>query len=230
MQEIVINKAIKLDYQSDEAYKRLRTNVQFAGDSVKVIAVTSCTPDEGKTSVSFHLAVSMAQSGKKVLFIDGDMRKSVLVGNYKITKANKGLTHYLAGQNTLEEVLSTTNIPMLHMIVAGPIPPNPAELLDGKRFNEMIATMKEVYDYIIIDTPPLGNVIDCAIMARVCDGVVMVIAADEVSYKLAQKVKEQLERSGSKVLGAILNKVKVSKRGYYQKYYGKNYYEQYYGQ
>ena len=105
MLEIKINKLNQLDYHASEAYKSLRTNIQFAGENVKVIAVTSCTPGEGKTSTTMNLAVSLAEAGKKVLFIDADMRKSVVVGRYKMTKATKGLTHYLSGQCPFEEVL-----------------------------------------------------------------------------------------------------------------------------
>ena len=228
MQEIVINKLSKHDFRTSEAYKSLRTNVQFAGEEVKIIAITSCTPNEGKTNVSFNLAISMAEANKKVLFIDADMRKSVVVGRYKLSKAGKGLTHYLSGQCTFDEALCLTQIPKLHMVVAGPVPPNPAELLEGKRFREMLKSVREVYDYVIIDTPPLGSVIDAAIIAKQSDGAIMVVSADEISYKFAQKVKNQLEISGSRILGAILNKVDVRAAGYYGRYYGK-YYGKYFG-
>lgn len=230
MQQIEITKLNQLDYHSNEAYKTLRTNVQFCGEDVKVIALTSCTPNEGKSSVSFQLALSMAEDGKKVLFIDADIRKSVLVGRHKIGAKNaKGLTHYLSGQCKLEEALCKTNIENLHVILTGPIPPNPSELLGGKYFKELLATQREKYDVIIIDTPPLGSVIDSAIVSRQCDGVIMVIAADEISYKFALKIKEQLENAGCRILGVVLNKVKFHGGGrYYGKYYGK-YYSRYYG-
>ena len=117
------------------------------------------------------------------------------------------------------------------MVLTGPVPPNPSELLSGRLFQEMLATCREDFDYIIIDTPPLGSVIDSAIVARECDGVAIVISADTISYKFVQKVKSQLETSGCKILGVILNKVKRrgSSYGYYGRYYGK-YYGKYYGE
>lgn len=229
MQMIEVKKVDKLDYHESEAYKSLRTNVQFAGEEIKVIALTSCTPNEGKTSVSFNLARSLAEIDKRVLYIDADMRKSVVVGRYRMTHANYGLSHYLSGQKKFDEVLAETNIPKLHLIIAGPVPPNPAELLEGKRFAELIRVASEIYDYIIVDTPPLGSVIDSVIVAKQCDGIAMVIAADEISYKFAQRVKSQLEVADCKIIGVILNKVDMrQKTGYGNKYYGK-YYSKYYG-
>ncbi|MGN0383844.1 MAG: CpsD/CapB family tyrosine-protein kinase [Eubacterium sp.] len=228
MLSIDIGKLVKLDNKSNEAYKRLRTNVQFCGNNIKVIALTSSIPNEGKSMVSFNLAVSMAESDKKVLFIDADLRKSVLIGRYKINKAIKGLTHYLSGVNKFEEVVYSTNVDNLDVVFSGPVPPNPAELLDSDIFKDLLARVRNEYDYVIIDTPPLGSVIDSAIIATECDGAVLVIASHEISYKLAQKTKEQLEKSDCKILGAILNKVDVEESGYYGKYYGK-YYGHYYG-
>ena len=109
-----------LDFKTKEAYKTLRTNVQFCGENVKVVSLTSCVPNEGKSMVAFNLAVSMAESGKKVLFVDADLRKSVLIGRYKINKAIKGLTQYLSGVEELDQVKYTTNVPCLDMILSGP--------------------------------------------------------------------------------------------------------------
>lgn len=229
MQVIEIKKADKLDYKESEAYKTLRTNVQFSGEDMKVIALTSCTPNEGKTSVSFNMARSLSEIDKKVLYVDADMRKSVVVGRYRLVHADYGLSHYLSGQKRFEEVLSETNVPNLNLIIAGPVPPNPAELLEGTRFSEMIRKARERFDYIIIDTPPLGSVIDSVIVAKQCDGIAMVISSDEISYKFAQRVKSQLEVAGCRIIGVILNKVDMRQSaGYGNKYYGK-YYSKYYG-
>ena len=116
MLNINIDKLKKLDNASSESYKRLRTNIQFCGKDMKVIAFTSTVPNEGKSSVSFNLAVSMADAGKKVIFLDTDLRKSVLVGRYKINKAVKGLTHYLSGVNPFDEVVYATNVENLHVV------------------------------------------------------------------------------------------------------------------
>lgn len=223
MQEIKVGKNQKQDYFTAEAFKSLRTNLQFSGSDVRVIAFTSCTPGEGKTTVSFLTARAFAESEKKVLYIDADMRKSAVASRYKISKAKFGLSHFLSGQCTLENVLCVTDIPKLHMILAGPFPPNPAELVEGKYMKALIESAKSIYDYIIIDTPPLGSVIDSAIISKYCDGIAMVISANTISYKFAQKVKEQLEVSGCKLLGVILNKVDNKQNGYYGKYYGAYY-------
>ena len=228
MININIERSEKPDFRLDEAYKNLRTNISFCGDDVKVIAITSCTPNEGKSSVSFNLAISMAEAGKRVLFIDADLRKSVLLGRYKVNKAVKGLSHFLSGQEKIEDVACMTNIENLHVVFSGPVPPNPAELLSNKKFKLLLAELRKVYDYVIIDTPPLGSVIDAAVIAEQCDGAVMVIQANTISYKFAQKIKQQLEKSNCKILGVVLNKVDMKKNSYYGKYYGKAYGE-YYG-
>lgn len=213
----------KCDYSVSEAYKSLRTNLLFCGDDKKVIALTSCTPNEGKSSVSLNLAVSMAEAGKKVLLIDADLRKSVLMGTMKVKDAVNGLTHYLSKQASLLDVIYATNISKLHVAFAGPTPPNPAELLGGKAFQDMINSVRKAYDYILIDTPPLGNVIDSVIIAKQCDGVIMVVESEAISYRFARGVKEQIEKSNCPILGVVLNKVDMSKQGYYGKYgrYGK---------
>lgn len=228
MESVIIRKMDDLDFRSNEAYKALRTNLQFCGADVKVIAITSCTPNEGKTSVTLNLARSLADLGKKVLYIDADLRKSVIIGRYRVEGDVRGLTHFLSGQEPFHNVVYETNVNKLHMVFAGPIPPNPAELLSNRYFKKLIPTLKEVYDYVIIDTPPLGSVIDSAIVARECDGVAMVVESKRISYKFAQRVQEQLKKADCRMLGVILNKVNVKKKGYYSKYYGK-YYGAYYG-
>lgn len=227
MQTITINKTDNMNFHGKEAYKTLRTNIEFAGEDVKVISMTSCTPNEGKSSVTMNLAMSLAEAGKRVLFVDADMRKSILTGRYKIKNARRGLSHYLSGQCPVDEAVSITNIEKLHMVVAGPVPPNPSELLQSKRFSRFIEEMKKVYDYIIIDCPPLGSVVDALIIGRISDGVALVIAAEEISYKFVQKIKKQLEMAECKILGVVLNKVNLKRVGYYGKYYGK-YYGEYY--
>lgn len=223
MKNIQFEKREILDYRANEAYKSLRTNIQFCGDDIKVITITSCTPNEGKSSVSFHLCASFAESGKKVVLIDADLRKSVLIGRYKVGAIEGGLTHYLSGQMDLESVLCKTDIENMDIIFSGPCAPNPTELLEHERFHNLITKLRTEYDYVIIDTPPLGAVIDSAIVAKITDGAVIVIAHNTISFRFAQHVKNQLEKSESKILGVILNKVQMDKNGYYGKYYGKYY-------
>lgn len=211
------------DYNYNESVKTLRTNLQFCGSNVKRIMFTSAMPDEGKSDVSFATAESLAQIGKEVLFIDADIRKSILTSRYQLQEEVYGLSQYLSGQKTLEDVLYNTNIDNLDVIFAGPYSPNPAELLEEDLFAGLMEYVLTLYDYIIIDTPPMAALIDGAIVARHCDGAVMVIESGSISYRMEQKVKEQLEKSGCRILGAVLNKVEFSGSPYYKRYgrYGK---------
>ena len=213
-----------LDRRTEEAFKTLRTNLQFCGKDVKSIALTSCTPNEGKSSVSLQLARSLSENGKRVLFIDADLRKSVILSRCQVGQTVKGLSHYLSGQCAFTEAVYMTNVRNLHMIFAGPVPPNPAELLGSNAFKIVIEKMKTVYDYIIIDTPPLGSVIDAAVIANECDGSILVVKSGEISRRFARKIVDQLRMADCPVLGAILNSVDMKKNSY-GKYYGK-----YYGQ
>lgn len=219
MNQVVV-KQEKSGYQIVEAYKSLRTNLQFCGEDKKVIAITSCTPNEGKSSVSMQLGISLAEIGKQVILIDADLRKSVLLGRTKTEKSVRGLAHFLSGQASLEDVICATNIKNFYMIYSGPFPPNPAELLGGKNFRSLLNALRKVYDYVIVDTPPLGSVIDSAIVAEICDGSIMVIESGVISYRFAQEVKSQLERSNCPLLGVVLNKVDMQKQAYgkYGKY------------
>ncbi|MDF2543543.1 MAG: tyrosine protein kinase [Herbinix sp.] len=230
MGKVTIENLKELDYKSNEAYKTLRTNVAFCGKKIKVIDITSCAPGEGKSVVSFHLAMSLAEAGKKVVFIDADLRKSVLLGRYHLDQEVKGLTHYLTGIIHKEEVIYETNIKNLSMIFAGPVPPNPAELLGNKYSTTLIDELRDEYDYVIIDTPPLGSVIDSAIIAAKSDGAILVVEANSHSYRMIASVKTQLEKAGCKILGAVLNKVDMDSKSYYSHYSGKLYkkYSKYY--
>ena len=228
----VIIKAEKLDYASTEAYRALRTNLKFCGEDKKAIVLTSCTPNEGKSTVTLYLAMSLAESGKKVLLVDTDMRKSVLAGNFSADKEVKGLSHFLSGQCYLQEAISGTNMENLDIIFAGPVPPNPAELLENSLFDVLLRYGRENYDYVLVDSPPLGSVIDSAIIAKKCDGAIIVIEAEAISYRFVKEVKNQLDKSECPILGAILNKVDLKEHKYYDYYYSKkrgDYYGQYYG-
>lgn len=225
MQQIEI-KHTQLDYRTIEAYKTLRTNIEFSGNDIKVISVTSCMPNEGKSSITYELAASFAQNGKRVLLLDCDLRKSVLIRKHYKGKVRFGLVHYLVGKYPFEDVCCETDVKNLYMTFAGPVPPNPSELLGNQKFKELIEKAREEFDLVIIDTPPLGSVIDSAIISKLCDGVVLVIAAGGISYRFAQKVKDQLSKAGCHILGVVLNKVDMSKSahyGYYGKYYGAYY-------
>lgn len=220
---IKLIRSMKDDYNYNEAIKTLRTNLQFSGSNLKTIMLTSSMPDEGKSDISMALAVSLAQIGKKVLFLDADIRKSILVVRYQLSREVNGLSQYLSGQKELDEILYHTNIENLDIIFSGPYSPNPSELLEEDLFEELIEDAENTYDYVIIDTPPMANLIDGAIVARYCDGAVMVVESGAISYRLEQKVKSQIEKSGCRILGVVLNKVDLSEDKYYGRYgkYGK---------
>ena len=224
--QITFEKLKKLDFAVNEAYKTLRTNITFCGEDVRVVAVTSPVPDEGKTDVSFHLAQAFAEDGKKVLLIDADIRKSVLEARWGVDKETQGLTHYLTGKEEREQVVCQTNIENMDVIFTGPVSPNPSELLGSQKFADLLAWARKEYQYVLIDCPPICSVIDAAIVAKQCDGAVYVIESEAVSWRMAQSGKEQLEKSGCRILGAVLSKVEMSGKGYgygryYRKYYGK---------
>ncbi|MDO5406075.1 MAG: CpsD/CapB family tyrosine-protein kinase [Eubacteriales bacterium] len=220
---VALSRDMQDDYNYNEAIKTLRTNIQFCGSNIRTIMFTSALPDEGKSDVAFAAAQSMAQIGKKVLLIDADIRKSVLVSRYQLEDEVYGLSQYLSGQKHIDEIIYDTNMDNLSVVFAGPYSPNPAELLEEELFVQLLGYAKQNFDYIIVDTPPMANLIDGAIVARNCDGAVMVVESGAISYRLEQKVKGQLEKSGCRILGVVLNKVDIHNESYYGKYakYGK---------
>ncbi len=217
-QKVILTDVRKKDYLYEEAIKTLRTNIQFTGKNVKTIMFTSCFPNEGKSDVTFQLAQEIGNMGKRVLLIDADIRKSAYIGRYRIKQNINGLSQYLSGQLAKEFLIYETNYQNVSIIFAGPAAPNPSELLEEPAFHELLTEVRELYDYIIIDTPPAGSVTDAAIIAKESDGAVLIIASERVSYKVAQKVKEQMEKTGCKLLGVVLNKVNIEKEKYYGKY------------
>ena len=218
MQNVVMTDPRKSDYFYEEAIKTLRTNIQFSGIDIKTIVVTSCYPNEGKSDVTFQLALEIGKMGKKVLVVDVDIRKSAYVSRYQIKERISGLSQYLSGQRREADIIYRTNFEGVDMIFAGPTAPNPSELLEQESFSQLLGSLREKYDYVLIDTPPIGSLIDAAIAAKQCDGAILVIESGTVSRRTALKAKEQLEMSGCRLLGAVLNKVDVRKDKYYSKY------------
>lgn len=210
------------DFFTQEAYKVLRTNLQFCGQDIRVIAVTSCSENEGKTTVSLHTGKSFAELGKRTLVIDADMRKSVMAGRNTTARNTRGLSEVLTGMNTLEECLHQTQYENLHLLFAGQYPPNPVELLSGTYFSDLLHRVRERYDYVIVDAPPLGRVIDAAVISTNCDGAVLVMGQGRIRRHQAQNVVQQLRKSGCRVLGVIRNNDRKKGVGYYgqKRYYG----------
>lgn len=178
MELVRFGKLKEQSYTMKESLRALKTNIQFCGDDIQTILITSSVPNEGKSTVAMNLARSLTESGKRVLFIDTDMRKSVLVGRLRAKTASGndicGLSHYLSGQKKLEEVLYGTEVPRLFMIFAGPSVPNPTEILEKKYFEELLEFGKEHFNYIVLDCAPIGAAIDAAVVAKHCDGALLV--------------------------------------------------------
>lgn len=209
------------DYLTNENFKTLRTNILFCGADIKVIVLTSSRESEGKSTISAELAKSLAETGKKTLLIDADMRKSVLLRRNLVSQNFYGLSELLSGQAGIDKVLYNTQNPYFDAIFSGHFPPNPVELLGGSRFKKLLESAKSVYDYVIIDSPPLGTVIDAAVIAAHCDGAAIVVTPGKIRIKEVSEVKDQLVKSGCKILGAILNDIDAKRTQYYKKYYRK---------
>ena len=206
-----------------EAYKVLRSNLQFCGQDIKVILITSCHENEGKSTISLHLGKSFAELGKKVLVIDADLRRSVMAGRNLNVRNPHGLSEVLTGLDTFENSVYTTQYEGLHVLMAGKYPPNPVELLGSNHFKELLNSLRDSYDYILVDTAPVGLVIDAAVISSICDGTVIVMS-DKVRFRMARNVIEQLEKSNAKILGVVRNKIttRIGKKYYKSKYgYGK---------
>lgn len=207
-----------------ESYVRLRTNIEMSevDEPIQIISVTSAGPEEGKSTTTANLSVVFASSDKKVLLIDADLRKPTM-HHYFMLSNRVGLTNVLTQQVSLLEAAQSTNLPNLHVITAGPIPPNPSELLASKRMGTLLAELRKEYDIILIDTPPTLAVADSQIIASRCDGVVLVIKSGGVKRDAAMKAKVSLEHAKARILGVVLNGVsRKSAEDYYYYYYGES--------
>lgn len=202
-----------------EQYRTIRTNLQFAsvdGD-LKTMLVTSAGPSEGKSSTVANLAIVFAQQGKRVLLIDADMRKPTVHYTFRVDN-RRGLSSVLVGELLLEEATTKSDIPDLDVLAAGPIPPNPSELLGSKAMMKMIQEASSFYDLVIFDTPPVLAVTDAQILANQVDGALLVVRSKQTDQEAALKAKHLLEPAKAKLLGAVLNDRDKQKDQYY--YYG----------
>ncbi|AMA71668.1 MULTISPECIES: CpsD/CapB family tyrosine-protein kinase [Aneurinibacillus] len=207
--------------QIAEAYRTLRTNIQFASvdEEIKTILITSTGPAEGKSTTATNLAVVMAQAAKRTLYIDADLRKPA--GHHIFQVPNRrGLTTYLAGQIQLRDAVQETGIENLAIMTAGPIPPNPAELLGSKKMKLALKELHSQFEAIILDTPPVIAVADAAILSRLVDGCILVVNAGKTNRDLAARAKQQLEHTNARLLGVVLNNKQIKHNNYY--YYYKN--------
>jgi len=218
------------DYKSgfSESIRTIRTGIMLSNidNERKVIVVTSSIPGEGKSLISSNLAVAVAQM-KKTLLIDADMRKPVVAEAYQLGKTVKGLSELIGMTAEISDCIHKTDIKRLDVLPAGVVPPNPLELLSSNRFKLIIEELKKHYDYIIMDSPPVVAVSDPRVLARIADGVVFVVKADDTTHKLAKKGVKRLLDMGTHIIGTVLNQVAIRKKSKYGDY-DSNYYS-YYG-
>ena len=216
----IAQKRLVFAKRAEEHYNALRTNIQLSGNNLKVISVSSVKPGEGKSTTSTNIALAFARAGYKTLLVDADIRNSVMSGVFKSREKITGLTDFLSGTTDLSHGLCDTNVDNLFVIQAGPISPNPTALLQSENFKTMIETLRKYFDYVIVDTAPIGMVIDAAIIAQKCDASLLVVEAGNVKRKALQKAKEQLEQTATPFLGVVLNKydVQLDKYGSYGNY------------
>jgi len=204
-----------------EQFRTIRTNINFSmpDEELKSILFTSAAPGEGKSTSSANTAVVFAQEGKKVLLIDADMRKPTT--HYTFSRMNAtGLSNLLTRQWEIDDVIQQTDIEGLDLITSGPIPPNPAELLGSKTMDALIEKLKEKYDLIIFDAPPVLSVTDAQILSNKADGTILVLNAGTTEKESIVKAKEALASSQANILGTILNNFILQKDHYYYQYYG----------
>jgi capsular exopolysaccharide synthesis family protein len=227
-----VNPALLLDLDQRsplaEAYRHLRTSVLLssAGRAPKTLVVTSCVPSEGKTTTTINLAVTLAQTGARVLVIDGDMRRPTVHGSFG-AENKRGLSNLLSAEMSEAEMLSVVQKEEesgLYLLTSGPMPPNPAELVGSDQMRQVILELGKTFDHIVIDSPPIASFTDGILLAAIADGVILVIHANECSRKVVQRSRQALLDVGAKVLGVVLNRVNLRSADYH---YGYQYYSGY---
>ena len=233
MKTLTIKQFPPLSYACNEAINTLCTNLSFAGAATKKIMVTSCHAAEGKTFLTMNTMRMLAKFGKNVALVDADLRRSMISAKYTlqfdVPEEKYGLSHMLAGMVEEDQVLYQTNIPGAYMVPVGREVSNPLPLLNSPRFAHLLNYLAQRLDYVLVDAPPVGAVIDAAQIAKNCDGTLIVVNYNSVRRQELLDVKEQLEQTGCPILGTVLNMVEydnyLSKKYYYRSYYSK--YEQY---
>ena len=211
-----------------EAYRTLRTNIQFAGldRPCRTIVITSATPAEGKTTTASNFGVVSAQAGARVCLVDADLRKPSLHRVFG-TENGRGLTTALIEGKGLADVALPTRVPGLSVVVSGPLPPNHAELAASQRMRDLLEAGARDYDLIVCDTPPVLSVSDAVALSAQCDGVVLVVKVGGVSTAALRRAAEHIDAVKGRILGVLLNRVDMKRDGYYSEY--QRYYHAYYG-
>ncbi|HAE62617.1 MAG TPA: capsular biosynthesis protein [Eubacteriaceae bacterium] len=201
-----------------ESFRNLRTNVHYTNidKEVKLIQVTSSVQGEGKSTITANYAVTVAQSGKKVLIVDCDLRRPQIHKIFNVSNTN-GLSNVLVGDNQMDKNIKDTKVPNLFILTSGPIPPNPSEMLDSKRMKELILSLKDHFDMILLDSPPIMPVTDGLILSQIVDGTIVIVSLGSTEKDAFKKTMLSLENIGANILGTVINKAS-SKAGYYVNY------------
>lgn len=230
MNTVTIRRFPLLEYACSEAVNTLCTNLSFAGENVRKIMITSCHASEGKSFLSINIMRTMAMLGKTVAFVDADLRRSAIASKYGLQFEREdppGLAHFLAGMAKKSEIVYATNIPGAYMVPIGREVSNSLPLLVSPHLDELLDSLSQEVDYVIVDAPPLGAIIDAAEIAKSCDGTLIVVNYDNVRRQELINVKEQLEQTECPILGTVLNMVEfdnyLSKNYYYKSYYADGY-------
>ncbi|USG67129.1 CpsD/CapB family tyrosine-protein kinase [Brevibacillus ruminantium] len=199
-----------------EAYRTLRTNLQFAGfeQDLKSLLITSADPGEGKTTTVTNLAVVMAQTGKRVLVIDADLRRPALHFRFPVTNL-RGLSEVLSGERPFAEVIQRVDQENIHVMTSGTLPPNPSELLHTGQMRELLLSVRTHYDVILLDAPPILPVTDAQILARHADGVLLVVRSGKVLVNHVKKAQGLLQHAGANLVGTLLNHKRMTTKSYY---------------
>ena len=208
-----------------ECCRSIRTNILFMSPDrpLKIMVVTSPSPQEGKTTTAINLGVTMAEAGGRVLIVDTDMRRPRLHRSFGVPNQT-GISTVIVGKATLEEAIKRTDVPNLDVLTCGPVPPNPSELLHTERFGVVLADCAKLYDRIILDSPPTSAVTDPAVLGNLADGVVLVIKAGETTRESAMHARRQLATAKARLFGVVVNAIDFSNPAYGYEYYYRNYY------
>ena len=214
----------RLPFNVQEAYRSLRTNVMFAlpGGGCKCIGVTSPTPGDGKSTTAANLAISLAQIGKRVILIDCDMRLPTIAAKFRV-KAVPGLSDFLVGQARIEEVVRTVDSCELHVLPSGSIPPDSTGLLEAKQLETLFSALRDVYDYVIVDLPPVVTVPDAAILSKYLDGYLLTVRNRQTGHRAVKEMLRQLQLAEAKVIGFVLTGSEADGSKYYKYRYGNKY-------
>ena len=209
-----------MHFEYVEAYKSIRTNLKYitATNDARSFVITSTLPMEGKSNIALNLAVTLAEENKHVILIDGDLRKPMIHRSINYKNSGKGLSSYLI-EGSLQKLIVHNEKLDIDILMSGAIPPNPTELLSGDRMRNLLQALKQHYDYVIVDAPPVSVVTDAAIIGSMVDGAILVVRSDYVPIEMVQLSKKKLEDVNIRILGVIVSQYNAKESGSHSGYY-----------